>query len=52
MSGNLMKSFITAFDHNNPDFMQNNANQDDSNILDDFGRWGAWISGRVVFGEK
>ncbi|MEE4217990.1 MAG: autotransporter domain-containing protein, partial [Xanthomonadales bacterium] len=52
MSGDLMKSFITAFDQNNPDFMHNNANQDDSNILDDFGRWGAWISGRVVFGEK
>ena len=52
MSGSLMKSFITAFDQNNPDFMQNNANQDDTNILDDFGRWGAWITGRVVFGEK
>ena len=52
MSGSLMKSFITAFDQNNPDFMQNNANQDDSSILDDFGRWGAWITGRVVFGEK
>jgi len=52
MSGSLLKSFLSAYEQNSPEFMQANANQDDSSILDDFGRWGAWISGRVVFGEK
>jgi outer membrane autotransporter protein len=33
--------------------MQVNATQnDDAAFLDEFGRWGAWISGRVIFGEK
>lgn len=52
-SGGLIKSFLSAFDQNKPAFMQNNAGQnDDSGVLDEFGRWGAWISGRLVFGEK
>jgi outer membrane autotransporter protein len=53
MSGSLLKSFINAFDQQSPEFMQANANaQDDSSAIDEFGRWGAWVSGRVVFGEK
>jgi len=53
LSGNLLQSFITAFDQNNPAFMQANATQgDDGSVLNEFGRWGAWITGRVIFGEK
>ena len=53
MSGSLLKSFISAFDENTPEFMQANASaDDDANIVDEFGRWGAWISGRVIFGKK
>lgn len=52
MSGSLLKNFMAAFDQNNPQFMQANAGQDDSGYLDEFGRWGIWVSGRLVFGEK
>ena len=51
VTGDLLKSFISSFNQYNPDFLQANAN-DDSASIDEFGRWGAWISGRVVFGEK
>jgi uncharacterized protein YhjY with autotransporter beta-barrel domain len=55
LSGGLVKSFISAFDQNTPEFMQANANanaNDDDNFIDEFGRWGAWISGRVIMGDK
>lgn len=52
MSGSLLKNFLTAFDQNAPDFMQANAGQDDAGYLDEFGRWGIWVSGRLVFGAK
>lgn len=57
MSGSLLKNFLTAFDQNTPDFMQANAGQanvgqNDSGYLDEFGRWGIWVSGRLVFGKK
>ena len=53
ISGNLLKSFISAFDQNSPEFMQANAGaNDDTGFVNEFGRWGAWISGRVIFGEK
>lgn len=53
MSGSLLRSFISAFDQNSPDILKANAGQtDDTNVLDEFGRWGVWISGRVVFGKK
>ncbi len=53
MSGSLLKSFLTAFNSYQPDFLQANASaNDDPGFIDEFGRWGAWVSGRVVFGEK
>jgi outer membrane autotransporter protein len=53
LSGSLLKSFISAFDQNNPEFMQANANQNnDTGYLDEFGRWGVWVAGRLIFGEK
>ncbi len=53
MSGSLLKSFLTAFNSYQPDFLQANAAaNDDPGFIDEFGRWGAWVSGRVVFGEK
>jgi uncharacterized repeat protein (TIGR01451 family)/outer membrane autotransporter protein len=52
MNGNLLKSFLTNFDQNAPEFMQANASQNDTGYLDEFGRWGVWVSGRIVFGEK
>jgi outer membrane autotransporter protein len=81
VSGDLIRSFISAFDQNTPAFMQRYASQNanssafmqnttgqfantpvsmqsnagqsaDSGFLDEFGRWGAWISGRIIFGEK
>jgi outer membrane autotransporter protein len=53
MSGSLLRSFISAFDQNSPDILMANAGQtDDTGVLDEFGRWGAWISGRVIFGKK
>jgi uncharacterized protein with beta-barrel porin domain len=53
LSGSLLKSFIAGFDQNNPAFMQANASQnDDDGFLKEFGRWGAWVSGRVIFGDK
>lgn len=86
VSGDLMKSFMSAFDQNTPAFMQNyamqtansssympnnfgpssfgpggsapaamqsNAGQSaDTDFIDEFGRWGAWISGRIIFGDK
>ena len=53
VSGGLLASFISAFDTNNPEFMQANATaNDEPGFLEEFGRWGAWISGRVIFGSK
>jgi uncharacterized protein YhjY with autotransporter beta-barrel domain len=53
LSGDLVKSFVSAFDQNDPAFMQTNANQgDDSGYLDQFGRVGVWMTGTLVFGEK
>jgi outer membrane autotransporter protein len=52
LSSNLVKSFLTSFDQNNPAFMQTNVSQNDSDILNEFGRWGVWVSGRLIFGKK
>jgi len=53
LTGNLVRDFIASFDHNVPEFMQANVGQtDDSDFVDEFGRWGVWITGRLVFGEK
>lgn len=52
LNGSLLKSFLTALDQNNPDVLQANANQNDSGYLDEFGRWGIWVSGRLVLGKK
>jgi outer membrane autotransporter protein len=53
VNGDLLKSFISGFDQNIPAFMQANATQNtDSGFIDQFGRWGVWVSGRLVFGKK
>lgn len=74
VSGNLIKSFLSNFNNNNPDFMQAYTNQyqanemqgmpfsnpgqlnagqgSNSGFLDEFGRWGIWVSGRIIFGDK
>ena len=48
MNSNLFKGFSTGYDSIGPGV--NASGADDS--FDDFGRWGMFISGRAVFGDK